>query len=193
VSDADAGGGALRLFVACELPDAERERLAAWGAAAAAADAALRALPEPSLHVTMHFIGSQPAEHAAGLAAAVRDGAQRIEAPIELRLGEALWLAPRRPHVLTCAIEDESDALFELQGNIAEPLTRAAAGWRPESRAFAPHVTVARVRKGARPRPGSEPEPPHGAFSAAALTLMRSHLSPRGARYEALERVVLPQ
>ena len=49
--------------------------LAAWGAAAAAGDPGLRALPEASLHVTMHFIGRQPAGRAAALAAAVRDGA----------------------------------------------------------------------------------------------------------------------
>jgi 2'-5' RNA ligase len=189
----EPSGEKLRLFVACELPDAQRQALAAWGKAAAAGDRALRVLPEASLHVTMHFIGWQPPEQADPLAAAVREGGEGVVAPIALRLGEALWLAPRRPHVLTCAIADESGALAELQARIAEPLAQAADGWRPEQRAFRPHITVARVRRGARPLPGAEPEPPGGAFSAAALTLMRSHLSPAGARYEALERVLLPQ
>jgi 2'-5' RNA ligase len=194
VSDEGAQRGErLRLFVACELPDAEREALAAWGSAAAASDRALRPLPESSLHVTMHFIGWQPEERVETLAAAVRQCAARVSSAIELRLGEALWLAPRRPHVLTCAIADDSGALGELQAQLAEPLARAALDWRPEKRGFRPHVTVARVRRGERPRPGDEPPPPRGAAVAAALTLMRSRLGAGGARYEALERIRLPQ
>ena len=183
----------LRLFVACELPDAARAALAAWGKEAAAGDRALRPLDGDALHITLHFIGWQAQSRVEGLAAALRDGAAGATSPVRLRLGAALWLAPRRPHVLTCAVEDRTGALGALQAQLAEPLARSAADWRPEQRPFRPHVTVARVRRGDRPRPGTEPAPPAGDVTAAALTLMRSHLSAAGARYEAVEQVLLPQ
>lgn len=183
----------VRLFVACELPDAARAALAAWGKEAAAGDRALRPLDSDSLHITLHFIGWQPLSRAESLAAALREGAAGVTSPVRLRLGAALWLAPRRPHVLTCALEDPTGALGAIQAALAEPLARCADDWRPEQRPFRPHVTVARVRRGDRPRPGTEPAPPAGDVTAAALTLMRSHLSAAGARYEALEQAPLPQ
>jgi 2'-5' RNA ligase len=55
-------------------------------------------------------------------------------------------------------------------------------------------VTVARVRRGARPRqralPGL-PEVDPAVFGGQAVCLMRSRLGRGGARYEALERVPL--
>jgi 2'-5' RNA ligase len=67
--------------------------------------------------------------------------------------------------------------------------------YEPERRPFWPHVTLARVRgagRGGGPR--VEPialAPPEATFDARQVTLYRSHLSPRGARYEPLERVEL--
>ena len=179
----------LRLFVACEIPEAEREALAAWGEECAAGDRALRALSADALHITLHFIGWQPPERADGLAAALREGLGGAPSPVRLRLGDVLWLAPRRPHVLTCAVVDESGALGAIQARLGEPLARAAEDWRPEQRTFRPHVTVARVRRGERPRTGAAPAPPRAEFTATAVTLMRSHLGPTGARYEALASV----
>ena len=63
---------------------------------------------------------------------------------------------------------------------------------RPEKRPFWPHVTVARVKRGERRVPALDaPAPPAEPFVAPVVTLYRSHLSPRGARYEALERLTL--
>jgi 2'-5' RNA ligase len=69
----------------------------------------------------------------------------------------------------------------------------------PERRPFWPHVTFARVARGAGgtgsgarvPVPPVELPPPPEPFSASAVTLYRSHLSPRGSSYEALARVRL--
>jgi 2'-5' RNA ligase len=50
-------------------------------------------------------------------------------------------------------------------------------------------VTVARVRRGARPGRCQVPPPPALELVPAAVTLFRSHLGRDGARYEALARV----
>jgi 2'-5' RNA ligase len=67
-------------------------------------------------------------------------------------------------------------------------------GWyEPERRPFWPHVTFARVVRGARDvlPIAEQPPPPPEPFTAAAVTLYRSHLSPRGSSYEPLARVRL--
>ncbi len=179
-----------RLFVALELPPAVLEALARWGAGCAASDAALRAVRPEGLHLTLHFLGTRPEGELAGLAATVASCPVPAE-PVTGRLTGALWLAPRRPHVLTCAVEDVSGAMAALHAALGDALAAAASGWIAERRPLRPHVTVARVRRGQRPRTDAAPSAPAGAFACPSLTLFRSHLEPGGARYEALERVAL--
>jgi RNA 2',3'-cyclic 3'-phosphodiesterase len=88
-------------------------------------------------------------------------------------------------------VEDGAGACARLQAAVAGRLV-ALGVHAGEARAFRPHVTVARVRRGARvPRrlPGG---PPPLGFDGAALTLYRSRPGSGGARYEALARAVLP-
>jgi 2'-5' RNA ligase len=176
-----------RLFVALELPEEVRAALAGWGRACAGCDPALRALAPEALHLTVHFLGERPEAEIPALAAAVAQAASGA-GPWRGALAGALWLAPRRPHVLTCAVRDDGGALAALHAALVPVLGRAAPGWAPERRALRPHVTVARVRRGERPRTGSEPPAPQAAFSFPALALLRSHLGPGGARYETLTR-----
>ena len=76
---------------------------------------------------------------------------------------------------------------------LVAPDALADAGlYTPEKRPFWPHVTLARVRKGARVRGIEMPEPPSEPWRGAAVTLYRSRLSREGARYDALETVLLP-
>ena len=108
-----------------------------------------------------------------GHAAADRDEAVRgvNAASLALTLGEPLWLAPRRPHVLTVALGDVDGALATVRAEVVERLA-AALEWEPEARPFRPHVTVARVRRGARPR-RDLPDAPRATFAGEAVTLFR--------------------
>jgi 2'-5' RNA ligase len=166
----------LRLFVALELSDADRAALAAWAAEAAGDDPALRLVGEDSLHVTLAFLGE--IDDPEPLRSIVRAGSCE---PGPLRSGAVLWLAPRRPHVLTVAVEGELAAVHDELWSGLEEL-----GFTREQRAFRPHVTVARVR--GRPATTALPDPPARAFSPAAVTLFRSRLGSGPARYEPLER-----
>jgi RNA 2',3'-cyclic 3'-phosphodiesterase len=175
-----------RLFVALELPASVRAALATFGQAAAGRDDGLRAVGEDALHVTLAFLGHRDEADVALAAAAVRS--LDAVAP-RLALGDALWLAPRRPHVLTVALDDLDGTLAAGRARVVERLA-AALDWEPESRRFRPHVTVARVRRGTRSRRWL-PDPPQATFVGEAVTLFRSHLGQGPARYEALERVAL--
>jgi RNA 2',3'-cyclic 3'-phosphodiesterase len=182
----------VRLFVALEVPDRVRARLARWARDAVGGDAALRLVAADSMHLTLAFLGHRPADEVEPLGAAVAGaGGAAVAGPVRLRVGEALWLAPRRPHVLTVAVDDPESAAAALYDALWERLE--ALGHEREKRAFRPHVTVARVRHGARVRPRELPAPPGASFTAPALTLFRSHLGGgRPARYEALVRAQFP-
>jgi RNA 2',3'-cyclic 3'-phosphodiesterase len=177
-----------RLFAALELPERARSRLAAFGRAAAEGDRALRAVGEEALHVTLAFLGDRAEDDVSAARSAVR-GLAGSPAPA-LALGEVLWLPARSPHVLTVEVVEGEGVLAALQADVAGRLAQAL-DWEPEGRRFRPHITVARVRRGGRPRTRALPEGPRASFAGEAVVLYRSHLGEGPARYEALERASL--
>ena len=181
----------MRLFAALELPAALRGELAAWGAACAARDPGLRAVAPESLHVTLAFLGERADEEVEPLRWALAGLAPLGEVP--LVLGGPLWLPPRRSSVLACAVEDPTGALEALHHRVRTALAEAS-GWQPDRRPLLAHVTVCRVRRGARPRrTGAAAEPPAvgTAFDPPELALVRSELGDGPARYTALDRVAV--
>ena len=162
------------------------EALDAWSREAVGPG--LRRVPAGSLHVTLAFLGEQPDEEAPAIGAAVAACAHPVAG---LRLGAPVWLPPRRPGVLALDVVDEDGACARLQASVAGRLT-AIGACEEEHRAFRPHVTVARTRRGAAIDRGPVPPAPDvGPFAGASLTLYRSVLGAPGARYEALTRVAL--
>ncbi len=176
----------LRLFVALDLPAEARSALAAW--CERAAPEGVRRVPADSLHLTLAFLGSRSADDAAAVAALLPGLARDVGT---LETAGALWLPPRRPGVLTVALRAAGDALAALRAELVAALADAI-GFEPERRAFRPHVTVGRVRRGVRiPARELDPPAPALAFSPPALTLYRSHTGGQGARYEPLARCSL--
>jgi len=174
-------GERLRLFVALDLPADVRVALADW--ADRAAPAAVRRVPAENLHVTLAFLGSRAA-HEAEAVAALLPALGELERLGELRAAGALWLAPRRPGVLTVALDD-SAPLAALHGALVAALAETV-GYEPEQRLFRPHVTVGRVRRGTRIDTCAALDPPTLTFRADGLTLYRSHTGPGASRYEPL-------
>jgi 2'-5' RNA ligase len=178
-----------RLFAALELPADVRAGLGAFGREAAARDRALRPTREDALHLTLAFLGHRALDEIDPAREAVRAVAGS-PAPV-LSLAGPLWLAPRRPHVLTVGLGEADGVLAALQATLVERLA-GALPWEPEARPFRAHITVARVRREWRPRIDDLPEAPQATFTAGAVVLFRSHLGGGGpSRYEPLERVQL--
>jgi 2'-5' RNA ligase len=189
-----SGAARARLFVALDLPEPAREALAAWGREVAAADGderPLRLLPVEALHVTLCFLGWRDEGQAAEIGALALDALPAGAPAPDLAFGEAAWLPPRRPRVLAVDLVDVDGTLGDLQARVAGALHQGAA-YEPEKRPFRPHVTVARVPRGARAgRPDGPVAPEPLRFAGAALTLYRSRLSRSGAEYEPLARADL--
>jgi 2'-5' RNA ligase len=176
---------AWRLFVALALPDDVRAALADYGAAAD--PEVWRAVPEASLHLTLAFLGARPPSDADAIAPLLQ--AEAGSPAPRLSLNDALLLPPRRARVLTVALDDADGTLAALQRRVAIAL-EALGVYTPERRPFRAHITVGRLRPHAPP-PRDAPPAPEAAFTAVRLTLYRSLLHPKGARYEPLTSAML--
>ena len=176
----------LRLFVAVSLPTTHlehvqreiapyREKLtnARW------------AVPE-NQHVTLKFLGSTPSdrlhevERVCEIVAAGRS-------PGRLSLtSTGAFPSRNRVRVLWVGLDDPSSLLQQLAADLDrgfEPL-----GFPAESRSFTAHLTLCRFKmpvplKGGLPEVDTSPLDP---FDIDSIQLFRSHLSPKGARYEVL-------
>jgi 2'-5' RNA ligase len=176
----------MRLFAALDLPVGVRTSLAAWAAGVVGRDERLRLVCAASLHVTLVFLGERPDTTTA--VTAINSALERRPVAPPLSVAEPLWLSPRRPHVLTVALDDPSGGLAEIQAAVLDAMVRDA-GHEAEARRFRPHVTVARVR--GRMRPFELPAPPPLEFEPPSVTLYRSVLGRGPASYEAVASVPL--
>ena len=165
-----------RLFVALRPPAAIREALSAAMASVPQA----RWQDDDQLHVTLRFVGEVEARTADDVAAAVGTvRAERIMARIDGvgSFGHTLWagVGPR-------------DALTQLHHKVDRAL--AMAGVEPDRRAFAPHITLARIPKTAANAPevlrwlGFHAGLRSGEFELDRLVLYESHLGNEGPSYE---------
>ena len=178
------------MFVALDLPEAARARLAAWRDALVADRSDLRPVRVEALHVTLVFLGWQD-ESAAETIAEAAFAAVPPSIPT-LRATAIRPLPPRDPRLFALDLDDEDERASALQAAVSDALEKG--GWyTPEKRPFWPHMTLARVKRGVRRAPplAAEPPAPADPFEARDLTLYRSTLRPQGALYEPLARKAL--
>ncbi len=136
----------VRLFVAADLPPEVLEAIAEWQRAQIGSHAELRLTR--TLHLTLCFLGSVPASRSDDIVAAL--GAVQLP-PLPTGLGEVLFLPERgRKRVVALRLHDLGEAIVATQRELSQALT-AIKVYKPERRAYLPHVTVARYR-----RPGFE-------------------------------------
>ena len=184
----------MRLFAAIELPESIRAALlsAAADLRSALGDLDARWVEPEKLHLTVRFIGHVDDDRAAALIDRVRTPV--AVRPFEMRFGG--WgVFPRSgpPRVIWVGVTEGAPALVRIHEELNARLR--PLGYEAEQRPFSAHLTMARVRTGKR---GASVRPLVGAFSVPDLpchvshvTLFRSHLSPRGSRYEILATIPL--
>jgi 2'-5' RNA ligase len=173
-----------RLFIALELGDEQRRILVQWAREAVGPDRGMRVVSAENVHLTLAFLGHLSPDEIEPLSALVESFEGR-GAPV-LQTGGALWLSPRKPHVLTVEIHDDTGALGALHSDLWDEL--AVMDYEREHRRFRPHLTVARVKHGWTPPGGPLPPTPDLDLDVRGMTLMRSWLGGGPARYEPLSR-----
>jgi RNA 2',3'-cyclic 3'-phosphodiesterase len=144
-----------------------------------------------NFHVTLKFLGGVEAPRLDAVATALA-GVARVSGPFDLGVSTLGAFPSRtRPRVLWAGIDDGAAAAATLAGHVDRVL--APLGFPPEGRVFSAHVTLGRVRAPRR-NPRLAEALSGGAFGRQRvdhLSLMRSELSPRGARYTELVAVPL--
>lgn len=184
----------MRMFVAVNLP--EDERRAAYEAAAPLRDAGLPVqwVAEASLHVTLKFLGEVAEERAVAIGAALDAGVAAARR-FEIGLGGAgAFPALARPRVIWLGVEPHP--ALELLANDVERALRPF-GFEAELRPFQPHITLGRVRRGARPGAFAGLERLVGAVAwegiapVDSVDLMARVLGPGGAAYTVRHRSFL--
>ena len=140
-----------------------------------------------NLHITLRFLGDLDD-------AAVRSVCDLVIREVGTATAPRARLGPigafpnlNRPRVLWVGLAEGQEAVSALAAEVNDALERG--GFGEAEKPFRPHLTLARVREGAR---GLEtvtgaalPSPPHAAL-LDRICVMKSELHPAGARYTAL-------
>jgi 2'-5' RNA ligase len=182
----------VRTFVALPIPSAWTEYLAGLSRTLAPGTRGVSWVRAENLHVTVRFLGDLDESGVARVRDAVRRAAGPLAAPW-VRLG-ALGAFPSlaRPRVLWVGLAEGEPEVLEVARAVDETLARA--GFGPPDKPFRAHLTLARIREGARGpdalRDVRLDAAPAGEF-LERLTVMKSDLHPSGARYTPLEEVRL--
>lgn len=174
-----------RLFVAIRPPATIRELLlGAMGGISGA-----RWQSEDQLHLTLRFVGEVDRHLAGDVLAALGSIRQQ---PFDISLN-GIGAFDRRgwPDAVWAGVSPH-EPLKRLHNKIDAALTRV--GVEPDRRAFLPHITMARMKRGAGPvgnlleQAGGLTSPP---FTVDHFALFESQLTPDGAVYTLVERYSL--
>lgn len=177
----------MRLFLAFEIPELLKERLAAEAGRLARLHRGWRWVDPEALHVTLRFLGEVEPLRLDTHAPAWRL-ASAPHAAIDARLaGAGVFPSAGRPRVLFAGLH-EIDGGGRLPALAADLETAARSlGFEPEDRPFRSHVTLARATRGSRP---SIPDPAAlgelGTLRFDRVVLFESTLHASGARYRAI-------
>jgi RNA 2',3'-cyclic 3'-phosphodiesterase len=176
----------IRAFVALEISDGIRDRLADARQVLRGCSARQTFVDPPLIHITVKFLG----DVAEADLAKVRDVLEKIAfTPFTVTAGSVTVNNPRRPHTVWCAFDDGGNG-ERLLGLIEEGLS--PLGFAKETRRFTPHATISRVK---------EPDPSlfsalsqlggttYGSCTIGGMKLKKSTLTPRGPVYEDLLEV----
>jgi 2'-5' RNA ligase len=189
----------MRIFVALDIDDSIRERIARFveGVHGFAPD--VRWVRPESMHVTLKFIGEKPEQ----VVGEIRQALETIDCgAVEIRFrGHGFFPSPKAPRVFWIGIE-AGPQLASLAAKVDEKM--ASLGIPKEEHVFSPHLTLARrgggsasprLRKEDVPNRGFQrlqeklsamPTPEFGRMTARDFFLYQSQLSRGGSRYTKL-------
>lgn len=183
----------LRLFIAIELPgnllaalnqvqhELQREPVLA----------PLRWVRPEGIHLTLKFLGETPEERRAEIEAALPRAVAGV-APFDLHLGKlGRFGSKNSPRVAWIDIAGDTEPLGRLQAQVEREIS--PLGYPSETRAFAPHLTLARVPPeqarevaAALDDAMSRTTVPPASMQANEVALMKSDLQRGGAIYTQL-------
>lgn len=194
-----AAAGVIRSFVAVLLAEPIRLAVTREIERLRPLSRAVAWVPPENLHLTLQFLGEQSEARLEDAAAALAE-VLGLTPSFEIALhGVGAFPGLERPRILWVGVAQGALETRALQRQVATALeTRSFAR---EGRPWHPHLTIGRVFDERRWRHEAGPElrsaiaraaaTGFGRMEVAAVALMRSDLSPAGARYRVLRSVAL--
>jgi 2'-5' RNA ligase len=174
----------VRAFVAVSIPECIRERLATVQQELKGEFTDVSWTRPEAMHITLQFLGNIPSARLPELQVALRQCA----GPITSFEAEVSGLGSFNDRVLWAGITCGAQQFGELAGAVRGSAKVLAA--HEEERAFNAHVTLGRFRqrgRGVSKVLRSIPSPQFGEWQVSHFELIRSELSPHGAKYTVLE------
>jgi 2'-5' RNA ligase len=179
----------MRLFIAVPLPEGIRGALAAAVERLRLVAPGVAWVAHSNLHVTLKFLGEVDPGRMTAIQTALGRAVAAV-APFDVRVRDlGAFPDPARARVVWAAIDD-AGALAALAARIDAAL--GEAGFPREDRPFAAHVTLGRVREPRRDPAlaaalAEASDLDFGLVRVDQVVLVRSELSPRGARYSTVD------
>lgn len=177
----------MRVFLAIDVDDEVRQRVAALARELRPKVPRARFVPEGNLHMTLRFLGETTKEKVEGVASALSRTTGTLSGFAIAFRGLGVFPNPRRARVLWVGTTNAPEDLFVLQSSV-EKVVREQ-GFEPERGRFHPHLTIARFRDPPRKlaailkvSEGRE----FGSTRVRALVLYQSTTSPDGSSYRPL-------
>ncbi len=190
--------GQLRCFVAIELPQEVKEKLAQLISLLDREKSPFAKWVNPEgIHVTLKFLGNVPANKVADIAKVLREliaGSPSLKLQVS---GLGAFPNLEQPRVIWVGLQGEIEKLEGLQHNIDSALI--PLGFPQETHPFSPHLTLARLRDRASPAERrnlgklliATPFVTTCKFRVKSVLLMKSQLSRQGAIYSCLNNFPL--
>lgn len=181
----------MRAFIAVDINDAARERLAALQGVLRRSAPRLKWVDPNQIHLTLRFLG----DVAESQLEAIRAELARIAgmaAPFEIHIHKTGVFPPTGPpRVVWVGVKEASGALLRLHGELDAGLF--PLGFPPEDRPFRPHLTLARCKDRQAARGLWRTLNEHRGFDAGTtmveqIVLYQSTLTRRGPIYEAISK-----
>jgi 2'-5' RNA ligase len=183
----------VRAFIAVDINESVREKLVAVQGLLLTAEARLKLVEPPNIHLTLKFLGEVPEEKIGPISKTIEEAAsgfQKFNAHIK---GIGVFPSLHHIRVIWAGVSEGREQMVELQRKIDVALQ--PLGFRLE-RDFHPHATIARV-KFVRERTRlvdfikGKTNEDFGATEVECVKLKRSTLTPKGPIYSTLAEIKL--
>jgi 2'-5' RNA ligase len=181
----------IRTFIAVSVSDEARQAVAALEGDLRQAGADVKWVEPHNIHLTLKFLGDTKTRQLDAICEGLRMAVRGVPA-FDLMLAGTGTFPPRGPRVRVVWVgaTDGKEGLVDLARRVEDAC--ALQGFAKDERPFSPHLTIGRVRPGARRLAELSARVAEARFNPLKVAidrvnLIRSELSPKGPTYTVLE------